>query len=560
MFAKKRFLLRNRRRGRDLWRGRGRAAGGENEREDQSASHRAECYVIPSGARNPDRGVVFDWLQCEPMRSSISALLLLFVAITAGAAPVEPAQLDRAVAEMLAAWQLPGVAVAVVQDDQVVFAKGYGVREIGKAAPVTADTMFQIASTTKAFTTTAMAILVDEKKMSWDDPVRKHIDYFRLSDPCADSLVTLRDIVSHRTGLSRNDELWDYGPWSREEILRRIGSVKLNRPFRSAYQYQNIMFMAAGEAVSNTAGVPWNVFLKTRVFEPLGMTRTVVAESDWSRGEHAVAHHFDDASATFKPVSMYDYDSLGPAGSMKSTVRDMAQWIRLQLNEGTVDGKRIVSSEALAETKKPQMVLPADDSARLENPETNINTYGMGWRVQDYRGQLMVWHSGSLNRFRTHVVLLPRLRSGFVLMSNSDRGYGLIALRQTIADLIVADGSRDWNAFYLNREKVVVDEEVRTRRDREAKRHRNTKPSRELAAYAGTYSSPAFGDARITADKGALVLQWQRLTIPLTHFHFDTFTAFVPDEDLDEQVVFSLGADGEVNKLTVFGQEFSRKN
>ena len=493
------------------------------------------------------------------MRSSISASLLLFIALAANAAPVEPARIDKAVADMLAAWQLPGVAVAVVQDDRVVFAKGFGVRELGKPDPVTADTMFQIASTTKAFTTAAMAILVDEKKMSWDDPVRKHIDYFHLSDPCADSLVTLRDIVSHRTGLSRNDELWDYGPWSREEILRRIASVKLNRPFRSAYQYQNIMFMAAGEAVSRTAGVPWNAFLKSRIFEPLGMTHTVVSEADWSRGEHAVAHHFDDVSARFKPIPMYDYEALGPAGAMKSTVRDMAQWIRFQLNDGTVDGKRIVSAESLAETKKPQMVLPSDDSARLENPETNINTYGMGWRVQDYRGDLMVWHSGSLNRFRTHVVLFPRQRSGFVLMSNSDRGYGLIALRQTIADLILAQGSRDWNAWYLNREKVVVDEESKPRRDREAKRHRNTKPSRELAAYAGTYTNPAYGDARIIVDKGALVLQWQRLTIPMTHFHFDTFSAFVPDEDLDEQVVFSLGADGEVNKLTVFGQEFVKK-
>src|SRR5437868_4385329 len=179
------------------------------------------------------------------MRSAIAAVLLLLPSLTAAAQ-----NFDKAARDAVAAWQFPGMAVAIVQDDKVIFLKAYGVKEIGKPEPVTVDSLFQIGSTTKAFTTTAMAMLVDEKKLDWDDSPRKYLDYFRLADPCADGLVTMRDLVSHRTGLSRHDELWDGSPFSREEIIRRVGEMKLTKPIRSTYQYNNIMFIAAGEVVA----------------------------------------------------------------------------------------------------------------------------------------------------------------------------------------------------------------------------------------------------------------------------------------------------------------------
>src|SRR5713226_3843387 len=278
------------------------------------------------------------------MRPSFAAIVFSFVAVA-----IFAQNFDKVARDANAAWQLPGLAVAVVQNDRVVFLKAYGVKEAGKNDPVTPDTLFQIGSTTKAFTTAAMAMLADEKKIDWDDPVRKHVDYFHLADPCADALVTLRDIVAHRAGLSRHDELWDNSPWSRQEIIRRTGNVKLTKPLRSIYQYNNIMFMTAGEVVANAAKTSWDDFVRTRIFEPLGMTHTRTAFADWAPSDHATGHRYARGAFSVQPA--LDDTNVAPAGSIKSSARDMAQWLRFQLANGVIDGKRLISEDALNETK-----------------------------------------------------------------------------------------------------------------------------------------------------------------------------------------------------------------
>lgn len=489
--------------------------------------------------------------------------LLLAGANSAAGQQVDPAAVDRIMNEALRAWRVPGASVAIVQNDRVIYAKGYGVGEIGGAAPVTADTLFHIGSATKAFTTTAMAMLVDEKKLDWDEPVRRHVEYFHLSDPCADSLVTLRDITSHRTGLSRHDELWDNTPLTREQLIRSMASVKLTRPFRSAYQYQNIMFLTAGEAVASAAKMPWNDFVRTRIFVPLGMTRTRVTIADWKTSDHATGHRLDktDAAAGVRVLvqTLADDDNIAPAGAIKSSARDMAQWIRLQLGEGTFGGKRLVSSAALHETHVPQTVIRVEDSVRESNPETLMEAYGLGWVVQDYRGELLVSHGGALNGFRAHVDLLPKQQSGFVVLINIGRSSATAAIRNALADLLLGKPpSRDWNAYYLALEKTGDAKDEAKKHERDVKRRPGTKPSRELAAYAGTYTNPAYGTATIAAENGSLVLRWMRLAVTLTHYQYDTFNAHSDPDDLDEQLTFSLDPDGEVHTLTLFGEEFVR--
>ena len=221
---------------------------------------------------------------------SIAVLLSLLLTLAAAAQPLDTKAVDRIVTSTMKAWQLPGVAIAIVKNDRIVYVKGFGTKELGGTEPVTGDTLFQIASTSKAFTSTALAMLAAEKKLSWDDPVRKHVDYFRLADMCADSQVTIRDIVSHRTGLSRHDELWDNSPFTAEDVVRRIGRVELSKPFRSAYQYQNIMFIAAGEVLTKASGMTWDEFMKTRIFGPLAMSRTVISDADWNAADHATGY------------------------------------------------------------------------------------------------------------------------------------------------------------------------------------------------------------------------------------------------------------------------------
>ncbi len=455
-------------------------------------------------------------------------------------------------------WRLPGMAVAIVQNDRVIYAKGFGVKEIGKNDPVTENTLFQIGSTTKAFTTTAMAMLVDEKKIDWDDPVRKHLDYFHLADPCTDSLVALRDIVSHRTGLSRHDELWDNSPWSRDEILHRIATLKPAKPIRTTYQYNNIMFMAAGDVVASASKMSWDDFVRTRIFQPLGMTHTRTAFGDWAASDHAIGHRYAHATITLQPA--LDDSNLGPAGAIKSSAHDMAQWLRFQLADGAIDGKRLVSEDALNETKAPQMAFRIDKQARETNPFSHVQSYAMGWVVQDYRGELLIAHGGALNGFRTQVALLPDRHAGLVVMTNIGRGFSIIALRNSILDaLLQATPARDWSTVYLGVEKRAEENEEKAKKERETKRVANTRPSHDLASYAGTYHNEAYGDATVTLENGALVLRWSRMAIPLAHYHFDTFSAISEADDVDEQVQFQLGTDGSMKSMTVFGEEFVKK-
>ncbi|HEX9983126.1 MAG TPA: serine hydrolase [Thermoanaerobaculia bacterium] len=492
------------------------------------------------------------------MRRVWFALLLLLAAAVAEAQVVDPRAVDRIVNETLRAWQIPGAAIAIVRDDKVVLVKGYGVRELGGEA-VTPDTLFQIASTSKAFTTTAMAMLVDEKKLKWDDPVRKHVEYLRFDDPCVDSMVTLRDVVSHRTGLGRHDELWDNSPWSREEVLRRIGQVAPARGFRSGYGYHNIMFIAAGEAVAHASGMPWDDFVRTRIFGPLSMTRTITEDEELTKSEHATGYRFDRTQQRPVVQAPIDTKTLGAGGAVKSTARDMANWLRFHLGNGVFDGQRLVSTEALNETKTPQTVIRVEGSTKESNPETLLEAYGMGWVVQDYKGELLVSHSGSLNGFRTHVDLLPKQNAGFVVLINVGRSYATVALRNALSDLLLGKPSRDWNAYYLALDRKAEMEAEKARSEREAKRQPDTTPSHDLSAYAGTYESRAYGELTIAVEDEALVLRWSRLAIPLVHYHYDTFLAVDELADVDEAVRFTTDPDGDIGELTVFGQRFVKK-
>ncbi|HEX6913051.1 MAG TPA: serine hydrolase domain-containing protein, partial [Longimicrobium sp.] len=285
-------------------------------------------------------------------------------------------------------WRVPGMAMAVVKDDSVVYMRGFGTRTVGRDEPVDAHTSFAIASTTKAFTATAIAMLVDEGRVRWDDPVSMHIPGFRVAaDPGLASALTVRDLLSHRTGLPTADLLWYASGSSSEDILRRLRYV---RPFaspRTRYQYNNNAYMLAGMVVQHASGMPWAEFVRTRILQPLGMDETLTGFAGLdARGNVATPHL--EVRDTVRPIRYLDFDNIGPAGSINSSVHDMAKWIRAQLAGGWAPGGSLVSERQLQEMLTPQFLIPQAQfypAARLARP--NFTAYGLGWFLQDYRGR-----------------------------------------------------------------------------------------------------------------------------------------------------------------------------
>lgn len=492
------------------------------------------------------------------MKRIVLTLLLLLSTLPALAAQkIDTAAIDDVMRKALAAWHIPGAALAIVKDGEVVYMKGYGVRDIASNEPVTPDTLFGLASMTKAFTSTVIGTLVDEKVMSWDDPVRKHLEYFHLSDACADSQVTVRDILSHRTGLAARDELWDNSPWNREEVIRRIGRVSPATSFRSGYQYQNIMFIAAGEAAAAAAHQKWEDLVRTCITGPLGMTRTRFSIGDArALGDFAVGYSWKD-DGTIGVFHWADDTTVGPAGSMHSSARDLSHWIQLQLSDGSFGGKRIISAESLAETHMPQTVIRVENSSKENNPETNMMAYALGWYVQDYRGELVVTHTGSLNGFRDVTTLLPNRKIGFVILTNLGRTPPRVAMRSSLIDLLTGKEKRDWNGYYLKLEKKRNDEAGAKKKAAEALR-KNAPPTHDIAAYAGEFENPAYGIARVMSQGGVLTLSWSRLAIPLEHVHYDIFRAASEEDGLEEEVTFALDSNGDVASVRFFGETFVR--
>ncbi len=490
------------------------------------------------------------------------AILALSLALLAPAysQAVDTAAIDKIMQEALQTWQVPGAAIAVVKGDEVVYMKGYGVRERGGTKPVTPQTLFAIGSTTKAFTTTAMAMLVDEGKMAWDDPVRKYIEFFHLSDPLADQDVTLRDLVCHRTGLSRHDELWYGSPWGRQEIIRKIGLAKLTKPFRSTWQYQNIMFLTAGYAVGAAAKTSWEDFVQKRIFDPLGMTgadcSVTVAEK---APDHATPHRKKE-DGKIEAIPWRNIDNIAPAGSINAGVSDLSKWVRFQLGDGAFQGKRLVSAANLEETHTPQMVERIEGPAKAvaQETETTQMSYGLAWQIHDYRGHLLVEHGGGIDGFLTSLTLVPKSKWGVAILSNLSPASLQVSARNSVLDLLLGLPRKDWNTIYAGQTKKAEEERKAREKEREAKRVKGTKPSRELPAYAGAYEDPAYGSAHVSLESGSLVLEWSNFKSRLEHFHFDTFASKGDNPLGNEQVPFALGTDGDVATMDLFGQAFKK--
>jgi CubicO group peptidase (beta-lactamase class C family) len=456
-------------------------------------------------------------------------------------------------------WKLPGLALVVVHKNKLVYLKGFGVRELGKPEAVSPDTVFPIASCTKSFTTLAMGMLVDEDKLGWDDPVRKHVPYFHLADPLADASVNLRDLVTHRTGVASHDLLWYSTPWTLEERIRRVGKLELDQPFRAAFRYQVVLFGAAGVAVGNASGSSWEAFVQKRVLGPLEMKASRCTQPPDDATANLASPHRKSDGGKVTVIPRYALTAPDPAGSIHSTARDLAAYLKFQLGDGTWNGKRLISADSLAEPHTAQVVLRREGAARLMNPETLFLHYGMGWIVQDYRGKRLLMHGGSIDGFRAHLTLVPELDLGIAFLNNLDGGFANLALSNSVVDLFlgVPVQQQDWSGYFLSLfEEGERDDRARAK---ELRDHRDPKgPPRPLSAYVGAYRDEVYGDCRIDAEAGKLIWKWAKVQSPLEHFQGDVFVANYGPL-VDASFAFTAGPGGTVESFRAVGRLFRRR-
>jgi CubicO group peptidase (beta-lactamase class C family) len=475
-------------------------------------------------------------------------------ATSATAASSALAGIDSTIESAMRQWEVPGFALAIVHGDSVIYARGFGVTRAGGAEPVDAHTLFAIASTTKAMTTAALGMLVDEGRLGWDDPVYRHLPLLQLRDPFITRELTVRDLVTHRAGISRNDELWISAPFSRAEVLERARHLSSAGGFRAGYGYNNIMYIAAGELVAAVAGMSWDDFLEQRLFLPLGMSRsTSRATVVETRGNVATSH--TRAGGRVVAMQRRDYDNIGGAGAVFSSVLDMTQWLRLHLNEGEVDGRRLLTAGTVAELHTPQVVIRSDTVAQRMFPTTHFRAYGLGWVLQDYHGRKMVHHSGSINWTRTHVAMIPSEGIGVVAIANLSSSNLQLAMVYRVVDALLGLPPRDWSAEYLELARRADERTATQARETEASRVRGTRPSLDIGQYAGTYVSTLHGDMHLTREDGRLVLSYSPdYVADLEHWHHDTFRGTWRRTGFGQAfVTFALDARGRVASMRVEG-------
>jgi CubicO group peptidase (beta-lactamase class C family) len=490
------------------------------------------------------------------MLRHLSSCLVLVLTL-AGAAAAQPPDLDRWVARAMQTFDVPGIGLAIVKDDQVVVAKGFGVRKLGDPAPVDARTLFGIASNTKVFTATALGLLVEERKIEWDAPVVRYLPGFAMWDPFVTRELTVRDLLVHRSGLGlgAGDLLWwPASTYDRKEIARRLRFIPPATSFRSAYAYDNVLYLVAGELVEAVSGQSWETFVSSRILAKVGMTVSNVRLSASSAaGNVATTHAPIDGKV--RPIKPFDSDNTNPAGGILSSAEDMAKWLRVQLSEGRLaDGSRLFSAATARQLASIVTPIPiGDPPPELAPLKMSFHGYALGLDVRDYRGHKALMHTGGLPGFLSRVAMVPALNVGVAVLTNQESGAAFDSIAFRILDHYLGAPAFDWIDGYRRAGERNQAATAASDKDAATARDAQSEPSLAPAKYAGTYRDAWYGDITIAEENGRLVMRFSHSPLligDLEHWQHDTFVARWRDRELraDAFVTFALNPDGSIDQ------------
>ncbi|HKI44391.1 MAG TPA: serine hydrolase [Balneolales bacterium] len=469
-----------------------------------------------------------------------------------------PRNLDHYINRVLQTFNVPGVSVAIVKDGKVILAKGYGVKKLGSSEPVDAHTLFAIASNSKAFTTTALALLVEQGKLKWDDPVIKYLPWFRMSNDYVTSRITIRDLLVHHSGLGlgAGDLLWwPVTDYTRDQIVHHLRNVPLATGFRQKFAYDNLLYQVAGEVISKVSGETWEDFVAGHIFKPLGMNESI-DKSEAIVHQKNVSTPHAKVNGRLQIVKPFIDNVTDPAGGIATNAVDMAKWMIVQLDSGrTAEGRQLFHPESTVQLWR--MVTPIDIPKypkELVPAQMNFYGYGLGFFLSDYRGEKLVWHTGELRGYVSRVTLVPKLKLGIAVLTNQESEDAFNAITYHLLDYYLRAPSYDWISAYktlMNKRNETVASSVKSS---EATRDSTAGPSLPLAEYAGTYHDAWYGNVTISIVKGHLEIRFDHtpdLIGKLDHWQYDTFIARWNDRELraDAFVTFELNPDGTINQV-----------
>lgn len=505
-------------------------------------------------------------------RLLISAIILLMMTAGLGFAAQDQKitqklqGFDAYMKKILKDWNAPGVGVGIVADGKLVFAKGYGYRDLEKKLPITAATLFQIASNTKLFTAVAVGMLVNEGKLTWDKPVRDSVPAIRFHNNELNNTVTLRDMLGHRTGITRHDMIWYQADFSRKELFDRLQYLEPKDPLRQTFIYNNMMYIGAGYLIELQSGKTWEEFVRERIFNPLGMNATsftiaaMLKQPDYG----VLFSEKRDTTELYKIPYYEDTVGVAPAGAIISNIDNLSHWLIALMNVGKYGGKQVLPADVLRSTLEPGIAIPNTAAEMRGYYELLNQAYGMGRSTASYRGHLLTFHGGDLDGFHSQISFMPRERIGVIVFVIGDHCASLYnTVSYNIYERLLGMDQTPWSERLLEIRKKAKKAGTEARGKAGAERVPGTKPSHALADYAGEYEHSAYGILKIGMKDGQLQFDFHRIRFPLTHFHYDRF-----DTPNDERfgiwsVNFGTNPQGDIDKIVMSLDEaeavFTRK-
>jgi CubicO group peptidase (beta-lactamase class C family) len=498
------------------------------------------------------------WLQGQPLELNFKRAPAQSTATAAAAAqPLKPSLdgLDDFVIQAMKDWKVPGLAIAVIQGDTVILKKGYGYRDLEKQLPVTPNTLFAIGSITKSFTVTTLGMEMDEGKVDWDKSVRDYLPTFKLYEPVLTEQMTIRDLITHRSGLPRHDFVWYTSDFTREDLLRRLQYLEPSKPLRAMFQYNNLMFMTAGYIAGQLNGTNWEDAVTRRIFKPLEMTGTNFSELD-SQNSADFAQPYRKGSDLKAELKRIPFDAqcpnrcaMGPAGEINSNVADMSKYLLFHMNHGKIAGKQLLSENNSIQMQTPQMAIQGAPAYK----ELGEASYGMGFFLSSYRGHKEVEHGGNIDGFSAELAFLPSDKIGVVILTNLDGNPLPSIVAENVFDRLLGLDQVPWNQRTLAAEAGGKKSEQEAKDKGYTPRKLGTHPSHDLKDYAGDYSNPGYGTVTIAPDSDKFKMTLNKVTRPLEHYHYDMFQ--VPSDPLDDlqktKVVFLTDMDGDISSLSM---------